>query len=68
MAVLANGEAAMTAAITLAFVVFGLACLFWSITATDARPARRVTAAGTGIFALLIAALLGVTHDGEDRS
>jgi hypothetical protein len=69
MAVLANGEAAMTA-IIIALVVFGLGLLFWAITASDAHPARRATGAGVGIIALLAAALLGVTHDHdrEDRS
>jgi hypothetical protein len=57
--------------ITFAFVVFGLALLFWAITATDAHPGRRATGAGVGLFALFIALLLGSSadhHDWEDRS
>jgi hypothetical protein len=46
--------------ITFAFVVFGLALLFWAITATGTSPARRATGAGVGIFALLIALLAAV--------
>ena len=47
--------------ITSAFVVFGLALLFCSITATDAHPGRRATGAGVGLFALLVALLLIIT-------
>jgi hypothetical protein len=57
--------------ITFAFVVFGLALLFWAITATDKSPGRRAAGAGVGIFALLIALLLGSSadhHNWEDRS
>jgi hypothetical protein len=57
--------------IAFAFVVFGLALLFWAITATDKSPSRRATGAGVGLFALLIALLLGSSadhHDWEDRS
>jgi hypothetical protein len=58
--------------ITFAFVVFGLALLFWAITTTDKSPGHRATGAGVGIFALLIALLLGASHshdhDWEDRS
>jgi hypothetical protein len=56
--------------VTTVLVIFGLALLYFAITATDAGPARRATAAGTGIFALLIAALLGASHhdDWRDRS
>jgi hypothetical protein len=50
--------------ITFAFVVFGLALLFWAITATDQSPGRRAAGAGVGLFALLIA----LHHDWEDRS
>jgi hypothetical protein len=50
----------MTAVIT-AIVIFGLALIFWAITASDAHPARRASGATAGVFALLIAALLGVT-------
>jgi hypothetical protein len=56
----------MTGIIITALIVFGLSLLFFAITNTDARPARRATAAGTGLFALLLAAVLGVTHD-HDR-
>jgi hypothetical protein len=61
----------MTATIDFALVVFGLALLFWAITATDKSPGHRAAGAGVGIFALLIALLLGVSrehHDWEDRS
>ena len=54
-----------------ALVAFGLALLFWAITATDKSPGRRAAGAGVGIFALLIALLLGSSedrHDWRDRS
>jgi hypothetical protein len=57
--------------ITFAFVVFGLALLFWAITATDARPGRRAAGAGVGLIALLIALFLRSSedsHDWRDRS
>ena len=52
-------------------LIFGLALLFWAITASGAHPARRATGAGVGIAALLIALLLGSSedrHDWRDRS
>jgi hypothetical protein len=52
--------------ITFAFVVFGLALLFWAITATDKSPGRRAAGAGVGTFALLIALLLGSSEDHSD--
>jgi hypothetical protein len=50
--------------ITFAVTVFGLALIFWVITATGSSPGRR--AAGAGIFALLIALLLGSSEDHSD--
>jgi hypothetical protein len=61
----------MTATIELAFVVFGLALLFWAITATDKSPGRRAAGASIGIAALIIgilAALARPRDDWEDRS
>jgi hypothetical protein len=49
--------------ITTILVIFGLALLFWAITSTGSHPARRTVAASTGLFALLIAALLGTSQD-----
>jgi hypothetical protein len=51
--------------IAIALVVFGLALIFWAITASDARPARRATGAGVGITALLVGLFLGASRDRE---
>jgi hypothetical protein len=53
--------------ITTVLVIFGLALIFWAITATGSHPGRRATAVGTGIFALLLAALFGNHDGGRDR-
>jgi hypothetical protein len=63
----------MTATIEFAFVVFGLALLFWTITAPPGTsPGRKAAAGGVGIVALIIGLLLGVSkdhhRDWEDRS
>jgi hypothetical protein len=62
----------MTATIEFAFVVFGLALLFWAITATGTSPGRRATGASVGLIALIIGLLLGASkdhhRDWEDRS
>jgi hypothetical protein len=56
-----------TILITFGLIMIGLAIF----NPTNASPGRRVTGASVGIFALLIAALLGASHDHdhwEDRS
>jgi hypothetical protein len=59
----------MSTAIEFAFVVFGLALLFWAITATDKSPGSRAAGAGVGIVALILALLLHEDHrHWEDRS
>jgi hypothetical protein len=61
----------MTQTIELAFVVFGLGLLFWAITAADAGPGRRTTAAAIGIVALIaaiVAALMQPHDDWKDRT
>jgi len=58
----------MTATISFAFVVFGLALLFWAITATDKSAGRRAAGASVGIVALILALLFRDNHDHwEDR-
>jgi hypothetical protein len=61
----------MTATVDFALVVFGLAMLFWAITATDKSAGRRAFGASVGIIALLLALLLRADedhHDWRDRS
>jgi hypothetical protein len=58
----------MTATIEFAFVVFGLALLFWAITATDKSAGRRAAGAGVGIVALILWLLLRGDDDWRDRS
>jgi hypothetical protein len=58
--------------IATALVIFGLIMIGLAIfNPTNAGPGRRATGAGVGLFALLIALLLGSSadhHDWEDRS
>jgi hypothetical protein len=48
----------MTATIDFALVVFGLALLFWAITASDKSVGHRALGGGIGFIALLVALLL----------
>ena len=57
----------MTATIDFALVVFGLALLFWAITATDKSAGRRAFGASVGIIALLLA-LHRTVDGGEHRA
>src|SRR5262245_19486400 len=61
----------MTATIELAFVVFGIALLFWAITATNKSAGARAAAGSVGFIALLLALFLRSSddsHDWRDRS
>jgi hypothetical protein len=61
----------MTATIELAIAIFGLAPIFWAMTATDKSVSHRAAGAGVGLIALLIALLLRRSedsHDWRDRS
>jgi hypothetical protein len=55
--------------IAFALVVFGLALIFFAITApSGTHPAHRATGAGVGIVALIAGLLLHIGGRGEDRS
>jgi hypothetical protein len=56
----------MITAIEFAIAVFGLALLFWAITATDKNAGARAAGASVGLIALLIAAFLGAGREDRD--